>query len=151
MLETKWLYLLLNLGTLSVPLLRSFESRIAYCKTFGSLAKAMLIVSGFFLVWDIWFTELGVWGFTPAYLSGIFLFGLPLGEYLFFITVPFSCIFIYKCLELFFPKGIITPKLAGKISQLLIPFSLDRCNTRHVFIPGCVFRRLSDYTWIGRF
>ena len=71
MLETKWLYLLLNLGTLSVPLLRSFESRIAYYKTFGSLAKAMLIVSGFFLVWDIWFTELGVWGF---FFSVVFSF-----------------------------------------------------------------------------
>ena len=141
MFETKWLYLLLNLATLSVPLIRSFEPRVAYYKSFGSLAKAMLTVSGFFIVWDIWFTELGVWGFTPAYLSGIYLFGLPLGEYLFFITVPFACIFIYKCLELFFPKGIITSKLAGKISQLLIPFSLavgiisyDKIYTASTFI-----------------
>jgi lycopene cyclase domain-containing protein len=82
-----------------------------------------------------------VWGFTPTYLSGIYLFGLPLGEYLFFITVPFACIFIYKCLELFFPEGIITSKLAGKISQLLIPFSLavgiisyDKIYTASTFI-----------------
>jgi hypothetical protein len=63
-LETKWLYLLLNLFTVSVPLIRSFEPRIAYYKSFGSLGKAMLIWSGFFLIWDIWYTDLGVWGFT---------------------------------------------------------------------------------------
>lgn len=132
---------MLNLGTLTVPLLRSFEPRIAYYKTFGSLAKSMLIISSFFIVWDIGFTEWGVWGFTPAYLSGIYLFGLPLGEYLFFITVPFACIFIYKCMELFFPKGIITANLAGKISQLLIPFCLavgilsyDKSYTASTFI-----------------
>ena len=59
-LETKWLYLLLNLFTASVPLIRSFEPRIAYYKSFGSLSKAMLIWSGFFLIWDIWYTDLGV-------------------------------------------------------------------------------------------
>lgn len=135
--------------------MRSFEPKIAYYKTFGSLAKAMLIVSGFFLVWDIWFTELAVWGFTPAYLSGIYLFGLPLGEYLFFITVPFACIFIYKCLELFFPKGIITAKFAGKISQLLIPFSLavglisyDKSYTASTFI--LLGLALIYVTWIAK-
>ena len=35
-LETKWLYLLLNFFTVSVPLIRSFEPRIAYYKSFGT-------------------------------------------------------------------------------------------------------------------
>lgn len=120
MLETKWLYLILNAFTLSFPLLRSFESKVAYYKGFPSLFNAMLIVSGFFLVWDIWFTEMGVWGFTPAYLSGIELFGLPLGEYLFFVTVPFSCVFIYECLKYFFPDGIMAAATARKVSLVLL-------------------------------
>jgi len=123
-LETKWLYLFLNLFTISIPLIRSFEPRIAYYKSFGSLAKAILIWSGFFLVWDIWYTDLKVWRFNSDYLSGVALFGLPLGEYLFFITVPFACVFIYKCMELFFPNGIISPRVANRISPILILFCL---------------------------
>tara|TARA_B100000900_G_scaffold251191_1_gene213995 strand:+ start:1526 stop:2107 length:582 start_codon:yes stop_codon:yes gene_type:complete len=80
----------------------------------------MAIVSGFFLVWDIWFTEMGVWGFNPEYLSGINFFGLPLGEYLFFITVPFACVFIYECMRYFFPEGLLKPRGAKYVSQLLL-------------------------------
>lgn len=123
MLETKWLYLILNAFTISFPLLRSFESKVAYYKGFASLFKAMIIVSGCFLVWDIWFTEMGVWGFTPAYLSGIELFGLPLGEYLFFVTVPFSCVFIYECLKYFFPYGLMGAATARKVSLILLILS----------------------------
>ena len=118
MLETKWLYLILNAFTISFPLIRSFESKVAYYKGFPSLFKSMAIVSGFFLVWDIWFTEMGVWGFTPEYLSGIALFGLPLGEYLFFITVPFACLFIYECMHYFSGRAMLKPAGVQSMSQL---------------------------------
>jgi lycopene cyclase domain-containing protein len=124
MLETKWLYLLLNLGTISVPLLRSFENKVAYYKSFPALFKSMAIVSGVFLVWDILFTDMGIWGFTPDYLSGIELLGLPLGEYLFFITVPFACVFIYRVLQYFFPGNLMTPKTASYFTDFLMVFSL---------------------------
>ena len=120
MLETKWLYLLLNLATICVPLLRSFESRVAYYKSFSSLFKSMFLVGGFFLLWDIWFTEMGVWGFTPDYLCGVSLFGLPLGEYLFFVTVPFSCVFIYRVLDFFFPKGMLPKSLVVWLNYGLV-------------------------------
>lgn len=124
MLETKWLYLLLNIGTISVPLIRSFESKVAYYRSFPALFKSMAIVSGFFLIWDIWFTHMGVWGFTSDYLSGIEAFGLPLGEYLFFITVPFACVFIYRVLIYFFPNDLMSEKVSLTLSNLLITFSL---------------------------
>lgn len=131
MLETKWLYLLLNLGTISVPLLRSFESKVAYWRSFKSLFLAIFIWSGFFIVWDIWFTEMKVWGFNPRYLSGWALWGLPAGEYLFFITVPFACIFIYRVLIYFFPKGLLKEEAAKRITHLLVPmtFALAALNT----------------------
>ena len=115
----------------------------------------MLIWSGFFLIWDIWYTDLGVWGFTPDYLSGAELFGLPLGEYLFFITVPFACVFIYKCMELFFPDGIMSVAVANRVSQILIPFtlvvglmSLDKLYTAATFLLLGV--ALIYVAWIAR-
>ncbi len=124
MLETKWLYLILNAFTLSFPLIRSFESKVSYYKGFSSLFKSMAIVSGFFLLWDIWFTHMGIWGFTSDYLSGIEWFGLPLGEYLFFITVPYACLFIYECMRYFFPSGVFSIATAKRLSVLLLILSV---------------------------
>ena len=33
-----------------------------------------------FIIWDSYFTKIGVWGFTPEYLTGFGLFGLPIEE-----------------------------------------------------------------------
>tara|TARA_B100001287_G_scaffold137918_1_gene116129 strand:+ start:1645 stop:2208 length:564 start_codon:yes stop_codon:yes gene_type:complete len=48
-----------------------------------------------FIIWDIWFTRNGIWGFNSEYILGINIFNLPLEEWLFFICIPFSCIFTY--------------------------------------------------------
>jgi hypothetical protein len=47
-------------------------------------------------VWDIIATERGDWDFNPEHLIGSYILGLPIEEILFFITVPYSCIFIYE-------------------------------------------------------
>ncbi len=105
----KLLYLALNVFTISFPLIRSFEPKIKYASKWSSLFPAILITGTFFLIWDHWFTILGVWDFNPRYIVGIFLFELPLEEWLFFLTVPFACIFIYEVLIYFFPEDIFRP------------------------------------------
>lgn len=91
-------YLLLNIGTLLGPLALSFDKRVAFFKRWKALFPAILITALVFIVWDVIFTEHGVWGFNPEYLIGIDFFGLPLEEILFFFTVPYALVFIYACL-----------------------------------------------------
>jgi len=55
-----------------------------------------------FIAWDVWFTATGVWWFNTDYTLGIELAGLPLEEWLFFICIPFSCVFTYFCFDKFF-------------------------------------------------
>ena len=99
------LYLWINcfvMGTLFL----SFDKKVAFFRYFKSLFIAIIIVGCIFIPWDIWFAEKGVWGFNNDYLLGIYYFKLPLEEWLFFITVPFSCVFIHYVLKAYV-KNII--------------------------------------------
>ena len=100
----KYLYLSLNFLTILVPFIRSFEPRIAYYKQFKSLFLAIFCTGTFFIIWDILFTSWGVWGFNERYLSGFYIGNLPIEECLFFLTVPYACIFIYEVLKYFVNK-----------------------------------------------
>lgn len=88
-------YLLVNLGCIIVPFLFSFHPKLKFYDEWGNFLLPCLLVGIFFLAWDILFTSWGVWHFNPAYVIGVFLWGLPLEEYLFFICIPFACVFSY--------------------------------------------------------
>lgn len=115
----KYLYLALNIGTIILPFLWSFDKKVSYFKKWFALWPAILLTAVIFLIWDYEFTQMGVWGFNAQYLSGIYLGPLPLEECLFFITVPYSCIFIYEVLKYYELKAPISETNAKYISQLL--------------------------------
>ena len=98
----KWLYLAIDAGTIIVPLIFSWHSRIQFYQHFRYAFAAILFASVPFLVWDAIFTYHGVWGFNPQYITGWGTGGLPVEEILFFICIPFACLFTYYCLTKFF-------------------------------------------------
>lgn len=102
-LETRWYYAILLVFTLLFPLLASFDKRIDYFSKWPAYLKAVLPVALIFILWDVWFTRFGVWGFNPDYFSGFTLLGLPWEEWAFFFVIPFSCLFIYESIQYFFP------------------------------------------------
>lgn len=69
-----------------------------------ALSFALVITAIVFLVWDVWFTDLGVWSFNPEFISGIKIFMLPIEEWMFFFTIPFSCMFIHEVLKFYYPN-----------------------------------------------
>ncbi|MEO5783471.1 MAG: lycopene cyclase domain-containing protein [Ginsengibacter sp.] len=97
----KWLYLLVDLFTVIVPLIFSFHPKLNFYKSWKAFFLANIFVSLIFIAWDILFTRLGVWGFNPDYVLGAYFFNLPVEEVLFFICIPFSCVFTYHCFNLF--------------------------------------------------
>jgi lycopene cyclase domain-containing protein len=119
----KYLYLGVLLFAISYPLAQSFERRIRYATLWKFLFPGMLGTAAFFIVWDIWFTNLGVWEFNSRYVLGWFFLDLPIEEWLFFFIVPFSSVFIYEVLIYFFPKDHFLP--FGKyFVWILAPFLL---------------------------
>ncbi|WP_442266175.1 lycopene cyclase domain-containing protein [Tenacibaculum sp. ZS6-P6] len=106
----EYLYLLLNLGSLSIPLLYSFEKNMRFIKHWKAVLLSLTIVSTVFLIWDAIFTKNGVWGFNPDYHLSFLLLGMPIEEWLFFFCIPYASIFIHYSLEYFKPNLLISEK-----------------------------------------
>jgi lycopene cyclase domain-containing protein len=101
-LASKYFYCYILIATILYPLLQSFESKLKFYKKWKSLLVALLICVIVHVSIDILFTNLGVWSFNPNYILGIKLLNLPVEEWLFFIVIPYACIFIYEVLNYFF-------------------------------------------------
>jgi lycopene cyclase domain-containing protein len=119
----KYTYLLINFLTIIFPVALSFDKRVAFYKSWKYLWQGMLITGLVFLFWDVLFTVYGVWSFNPNYIVGIKFVGLPLEEILFFLTVPFSCIFIYACLN-YYVKWQMSNAVARQLSNVMIGLSV---------------------------
>lgn len=112
-------YLLINILTCFFPIVLSFDKKVHFYQKWKFIFPGLLISGALYLIWDYIFTIQNVWSFNPSYILGIKFFDLPLEEILFFITVPFACIFIYECLKVYFnPK--ITQEISRGITYILI-------------------------------
>ncbi len=100
-------YLILDFLIILFPLLLSFTWKFKYYKYYKPLFASIAIVGTAYIIWDIFVTARGDWWFNEAFLSGITIVNLPIEEILFFITVPFACIFIYENLMYFIPDKTI--------------------------------------------
>ena len=97
-------YFLILAGALIGPLALSFDKKVAFYSKWKPMFKAMILPAVFYIIWDIWFTQRGIWHFNENYITGIKFFNLPIEEVLFFFIVPFCCVFIYECVCCYFTK-----------------------------------------------
>ena len=117
------LYLLLNLGSLSIPLVYSFHPRIQISKKWKAVIIALSISATIYIIWDVIFTKAGVWGFNPEYLIGWYIFGLPIEELLFFICIPYASVFTHFTLVSIYPGyklGVHFTKILNWIILVLL-------------------------------
>lgn len=119
-------YLILNAIIISIPLLLSFDKKVAFYKKLPALAISYAVISTIFIVWDIFFTVQGYWGFNDKYLTGIKLFSLPLEEVLFFVSVPYSCVFLYETF-ICYKINLFKDKLAKVVLYALTLLLLGLC------------------------
>lgn len=89
-----------------------------------------MLTMGVFIPWDVIFTINGVWGFNSDYFLGVEILSLPFEEWLFFLCIPFACVFTHYAVLLYFPnlklKKVTTKAIS--ISLVLILFVLALVN-----------------------
>jgi lycopene cyclase domain-containing protein len=113
-----WLYVFINLGAISIPFIAGFDKRLRFDKQWRFLFPAMLLTMVIFIPWDMVKTYLAVWGFNPRYLLGFYIGNLPVEEWMFFIAIPYACLFTYHSLNYLVKKDYLG-KYADRISLVL--------------------------------
>jgi lycopene cyclase domain-containing protein len=95
-------YLLIDFLIIIFPLFLSFDKKVTYYKNFLSIAVSSIIVGVIYIIWDSVAVSRGDWSFNQDFVTGYNIFNLPVEEVIFFITVPYSCIFIYEVIRSYF-------------------------------------------------
>lgn len=118
-----WFYLVLNLCSFAIPFAFSFEKRASFYKKYFALIPGLVITATIFLIWDFWFTEIGIWKFNPDFVLGVEWVNLPFEEWMFFVLIPYSCVFIHESMRYFFPVDPFQ-RFGKPIAILTIVFSI---------------------------
>ena len=124
-------YLLLLIISISVPLWQSFDKRKQYSQKIQYILPAILITAAFFLIWDINFTQAKIWTFNTEYTLGKTIKGLPIEEWLFFLVVPYCCIFIYEIVKVDLEKFEYPNFFLALSLVLIVWFALTGYFHRH--------------------
>jgi len=160
-LEQKYLYLAIDFFSILFPFVFSFYPKYNFSKKWKYLWLAILLPAIFFILWDEWFTQMGVWGFNPRYLTKVYILSLPIEEILFFICIPYACVFTYEAVNYLITwrmsraqQDLITDILAGVLFFMAVIF-FDRWYPSVTFILASVFLNLHRWVWksdyLGKF
>ena len=153
-------YFFINLGTIIIPLLFSFHPKLQFYKKWKSTVISIILVAIPFLIWDVLFTRMGIWGFNPIHLSNFYFVGLPIEEWMFFITIPYACLFTYHSLKQLIPPfkfpytGILIAILLALITIVGL-LCFDKYYTFTTFISLFFFLMYFHFKlnldWLNRF
>jgi len=102
----KQLYSLIALVSVAGPLALSFDEKVHFWTHAPAVGLAILTVGLLYLLWDAFVTARGDWQFNPVYTGDFRIFGLPTGEILFFIAIPYACLFVYECVVGYFGNAV---------------------------------------------
>lgn len=149
----QYTYLLVNFFTILIPFVFSFHPKLKFHKTWSAFFPAVVFTGFLFIVWDMLFTALGVWGFNERYLTGLKVGNLPVEEVLFFFCIPYACVFTFHCLSLFLPKRVNmrrqknTSVFLATVLLVVGILNIQNLYTASTFLSLAILIILSHFIW----
>lgn len=141
----QWIYIFLLLGFLLIPLTTDLKRKNLFYPNLKYLLPAILFTGAIFILWDIRFTETGIWNFNPEFLSRITILNLPAEEWLFFLAIPGFSVFIYEYVKIKFQHFEKNNFFVAVSLVLLVVFGLLAWFSRQQLYPFFTFFLLTVY------
>lgn len=92
-------YLIFNILISIFPFILSFDRKVAFWRKWPYLIFSIIVTDLIFVTWDSIVTGIGHWSFNEDHLTGIWVLGIPMEELMFFITVPYACVFTFEVIR----------------------------------------------------
>lgn len=86
------------------PFVLSFSRKINFYKNPLKLLCSIAFPLVVFIAWDVIATQRGHWSFNNNYVTGLFIFNLPVEEILFFVVIPFCGLFSWEVVKYYTRK-----------------------------------------------
>lgn len=120
-------YLLLDIFLLAIPMAFSFLKSTYFISMLRHTLVGIFLCIIIFIPWDMGFTAMKIWSYNSEFILGIYVFGVPLEDCLFFISAPYFYLFIYHSLRVYIKRDVlrgfhfsITPIVSIGLALLLI-------------------------------
>ena len=144
-MNSKYLYLSINLIAFIIPFLASFQKKAPFYKKWKYAIPALVVTALIFIAWDELYTQEKIWGFNPRYTLGIYIGSLPIEEILFFICIPYASVFTYFALNYLVEKDHLFPHQELISSVLIVVlliagiYNIDKLYTGVTFVLLALF------------
>jgi len=89
-------YLLLLIGIALIPVIYNIKYPINFIAPLKYFLPAFLFTGTIFVIWNIRFTEIQIWSFSPYYTTGIELLNLPIEEWLSLLVFSSFSMYFYE-------------------------------------------------------
>lgn len=116
------LYFYTLLGSILIPLLYSVF-RTDFIKNWKNFIISTSLIAIIYLIWDVIFTNTGIWGFNDNYCLGIYFLKIPLEEWLFFFVIPFCSLFTHYAFFTIYSNLRLNKTLTLYVSVFIILLS----------------------------
>jgi len=94
---SKYMFILILSG--SIPFLLGFLPPLKLYQNIKALSYSIVVIVIIFGTWDVYATFRGHWYFNPSGVWPLRIINLPVEEMLFFIIIPFCCIFTWEAVK----------------------------------------------------
>lgn len=101
----KHLYTIIAFLVIAGPFALSFDDKVHFWTHWPAAFLALTLTGLLYLFWDSMVVRRGDWSFNPKFTGEFRLFHLPVGEILFFIAVPYACLFLFEVVKAYLPQG----------------------------------------------